>query len=145
MRANWKYYEDVDFSDKNIKRFTIDTRDFYCLCESKCNAEDIKVIDTIDETKLKNYISDNFYHTEQDINDLLARFLKDSGGDGEWRILSLNSDDKLVRGWQLKYIKITRTDEGFLVCNRDNYILSKDVLSSPVNKRPFIVYKKDEV
>ena len=33
--SNWKYYEDVDFSDNNIARYNIDTRDFYCSVQTK--------------------------------------------------------------------------------------------------------------
>ena len=36
---NWKYFEDVDFSDEKTIRFNIDTRDFYCQC---LTIEDVK-------------------------------------------------------------------------------------------------------
>lgn len=129
---NWKYFEDVDFSDEKTIRFNIDTRDFYCQCLTIEDVKNITVIDSLDQDSIKEYPINEYYHTEKEVKDLLFRFLKDSGGDGEWRILSLKSDNKHVVGWQLKYIRITRTDKGFLICNRDNYILRKSVLNSPV-------------
>jgi hypothetical protein len=117
---NWKYFEDVDFSDEKTTRFNIDTRDFYCQCLTNEDVEKIIVIDSLDQETIKEHPINEYYHTEKEVKDLLFRFLKDSGGDGGWRILSLNSNDKHVVGWQLKYIRITRTDKGFLICNRDN-------------------------
>jgi hypothetical protein len=133
--SDWKYYEDVDFLDINIARYNIDTRDFYCGVQTKKEMEenhklipklDTKVIDTYPETK--------FYHTEREVKDLIERFWRESGGDGEWRMLSLKSKNKNVTNWNLKYLRITRTEKGFLVCNSYNYILSKSSLSEPIEK-----------
>jgi hypothetical protein len=133
--GNWKYYEDVDFSDENNLQFNIDTRDFYCLArtvdELLVNGQG-NILDTslIDKSPAEEY-----YHTEDELKYLIQRFVKESGGDGEWRKLSLVSDNKNVNFWNLKYLIITRLKKGFLVCNRENYILSKSVLSSPIEKR----------
>jgi hypothetical protein len=62
--SNWKYYEDVDFSDKNIARYNIDTRDFYCSVETKEEAEQPdRLIDKLDTTKIDKYPATKFYHT----------------------------------------------------------------------------------
>ena len=132
----WKYYEDVDFSDKTIARYNIDTRDFYCSVQTKEQME-VKdsLIEKLDTTKIDKYPVTKFYHTEQEVKDLIERFWRESGGDGEWRMLSLKSHNKQVKNWRLKYIRITRMEKGFLVCNDENYILSKSVLSSPVEQK----------
>jgi hypothetical protein len=132
--AGWKYIDDIDFSDKNNLQFHIDTRDFYCLVKT---ADKLLVNgkgNILDTTAIDKYPTEKYYHTEEEVKELIQRFLKESGGDGEWRMLSLKSHNKQVTNWRLKYIRITRMEKGFLVCNDENYILSKSVLSSPVEQ-----------
>lgn len=133
--SNWKYYEDVDFSDEAIARYNIDTRDFYCGVQTKEEADHPdSLIEKLDTTKIDKYPVAKFYHTEQEIKDLIERFWRESGGDGEWRMLSLKSKNKNVTNWDLKYVRITRTEKGFLVCNSYGVIISKHHLSDPIEK-----------
>jgi len=132
--SNWKYYEDVDFSDENIARYSIDTRDFYCAVQTKEEMEQSNLFEKIDTRVIDTYPISKFYHTEQEVKDLIERFWKESGGDGEWRMLSLKSKNINVTNWNLKYVRITRTEKGFLVGNSQNYILSKATLSDPIEK-----------
>jgi hypothetical protein len=132
--GNWKYYEDVDFSDENIARYSIDTRDFYCAVQTKEEMEQSNLFEKIDTRVIDTYPISKFYHTEQEVKDLIERFWKESGGDGEWRMLSLKSKNINVTNWNLKYLRITRTEKGFLVGNSQNYILSKSTLSDPIEK-----------
>jgi hypothetical protein len=132
--GNWKYYEDVDFSDENIARYSIDTRDFYCAVQTKEEMEQSNLFEKIDTRVIDTYPISKFYHTEQEVKDLIERFWKESGGDGEWRMLSLKSKNINVTNWNLKYVRITRTEKGFLVGNSENYILSKSTLSDPIEK-----------
>jgi len=133
--SNWKYYEDVDFSDVNIARYNIDTRDFYCAVQTKAEMEQHdRLIATLDTSKIDKYPVSKFYHTEQEVKDLIERFWRESGGDGEWRCLSLKSKNKNVTDWNLKYIRIARTEKGFLVCNAYGAIISKNDLSDPIEQ-----------
>lgn len=133
--SNWKYYEDVDFSDENIAKYNIDTRDFYCLIQTKVEMEEHhKLITTLDTTKIDKYPVAKYYHTEQEVKDLIERFWRESGGDGDWRMLSLKSKNKNVTNWNLKYIRIVRTEKGFLVCNSYGIIISKSTLSDPIEQ-----------
>ena len=133
--SNWKYYEDVDFSDVNIARYNIDTRDFYCAVQTKAEMEQHdRLITTLDTSKIDKYPVSKFYHTEQEVKDLIERFWRESGGDGEWRCLSLKSKNKNVTNWNLKYIRIARTEKGFLVCNSYGAIISKNDLSDPIEQ-----------
>ena len=133
--SNWKYYEDVDFSDVNIARYNIDTRDFYCAVQTKAEMEEHdRLITTLDTSKIDKYPVSKFYHTEQEVKDLIERFWRESGGDGEWRCLSLKSKNKNVTNWNLKYIRIARTEKGFLVCNSYGAIISKNDLSDPIEQ-----------
>ena len=133
--SNWKYYEDVDFSDVNIARYNIDTRDFYCAVQTKAEMEQHdRLIATLDTSKIDKYPVSKFYHTEQEVKDLIERFWRESGGDGEWRCLSLKSKNKNVTNWNLKYIRIARTEKGFLVCNSYGAIISKNDLSDPIEQ-----------
>jgi hypothetical protein len=134
----WVYYEDVDFSDESIARYNIDTRDFHCAIQTKAQLEQMgendKLIVKLDTTVIDKYPANKYYHTEQEVKDLIERFWKESGGDGEWRYLSLKSKNKHVTNWGLKYIRITRTDKGFLVCNDCGIILGKNTLSDPIEQ-----------
>jgi hypothetical protein len=133
--SNWKYYEDVDFSDVNIARYNIDTRDFYCAVQTKAEMEQHdRLIATLDTSKIDKYPVTKLYHTEQEVKDLIERFWKESGGDGEWRCLSLKSKNKNVTNWNLKYVRIVRTEKGFLVCNSYGVIISKNDLSDPIEQ-----------
>ena len=133
--SNWKYYEDVDFSDVNIARYNIDTRDFYCAVQTKAEIEQHdRLITTLDTSKIDKYPVTKFYHTEQEVKDLIERFWRESGGDGEWRCLSLKSKNKNVTNWNLKYIRIARTEKGFLVCNAYGAIINKNDLSDPIEQ-----------
>lgn len=132
--GNWKYYEDVDFSDENIARYSIDTRDFYCAIQTKEEMKQSNLFEKIDTRVIDTYPIAKFYHTEQEVKGLIERFWKESGGDGEWRMLSLKSKNINVTNWNLKYVRITRTEKGFLVGNSQNYILSKSTLSDPIEK-----------
>jgi hypothetical protein len=132
---NWKYYKYVDFSDENIAIYNIDTRDFYCLVQTKAEMEEHhRLISTLDTTKIDKYRVDKYYHTEQEVKDLIERFWRESGGDGDWRMLSLKSKNKNVTNWNLKYIRIARTEKGLLVCNSYGAIISKNDLSDPIEQ-----------
>ena len=132
---SWKYYEDVDFSDENIARYNIDTRDFYCSVQTKAEMEEHdKLTTTLDTTAIDKYPVAKYYYTEQEVKDLIERFWRESGGDGDWRMLSLKSKNKNVTNWNLKYIRIARTEKGFLVCNSYGVIISKNTLSDPIEK-----------
>ena len=131
--GNWKYYEDVDFSDETIVRYNIDTRDFYCATQTKSEVENSS-IESLDTTTIDKYPATKYYHTEKEVKDLIERFWKESGGDGDWRMLSLTSINKNVTNWNLKYVRIVRTEKGFLVCNNYGVIISKAHLSDPIEK-----------
>lgn len=131
--SNWKYYEDVDFSDENVARYNIDTRDFYCAVQTKEEMEQSdRLIEKLDTSVIDTYPTSKFYHTEKEVKDMIERFWRESGGDGDWRCLSLKSKNKNVTNWNLKYIRIVRTDKGFLVCNSYGVIISKNSLSDPI-------------
>lgn len=72
-----------------------------------------------------------FFHTPEEVVELLTRLFNESGGNIKWR--SLYIDHPQMNYW-LKYIRIYRTDLGLVICNRDNYALRKEILKSKVNK-----------
>jgi hypothetical protein len=134
--GNWTYYEDLDFSKEESIRFNIDTRDFYCGVQTQADIDSsLDVITKLNTSLIDKLPSDVYYHSEQEVKDFLAKLVKESGGDGEWRMLSLISQNPNVSNWKLKYIRITRTEKGFVICNRDNYPISKEVLNEPIEKQ----------
>jgi hypothetical protein len=93
-----------------------------------------RLITKLDTTKIDKYPITKFYHTEQEVKDLIERFWRESGGDGDWRCLSLKGKNKNVTNWNLKYVRIVRTEKGFLVCNSYGVIISKNDLSDPIEQ-----------
>jgi hypothetical protein len=136
--SDWKHYTEIDFSDNNYYKFNIDTRDFHCSCQ---RLEDIDEPLKVFEALKKN--PNKFILSKDELLLIIDRLYNESGGKGRWRYLMLDSPSKGVNGWQLKYLRIFRVEDGFIMCNSDNYALSKEVLSCKVNKEHlcYIDYK----
>ena len=49
-------------------------------------------------------------------------------------MLTLNSNDGRVNNWLMKYLRIWRTEKGFIICNSDNKAIPKDIISCSVNQ-----------
>lgn len=118
--GDWIHYSQIDFDHKEYNVFSIDTRDFYAAYNFIENHEGME--------KVKKY--PDFFHTKEEVTELLDRLYSESGGEGKWRMLSISVNDS----WNLKYIRIYRTDLGFLVCDSYSKALRKTYLSQSVNK-----------
>lgn len=126
--SDWKIYTEIDFSDLNIVKYNIDTRDFHCACQTKNDLE--KEFEVFSKFEKRPEL---FLHTQEELIELLHRLYNESGGKGRWRFLQLDSPSKGVGNWRMKYLRIFRLEDGFVVCNSDNYALSKEVLYSKVD------------
>jgi hypothetical protein len=115
----WVFYKDIEWDDPKFNVFSIDTRDFHCGYRLEENPH--KDIDT-----LKKY--PEFFHTEDELKALINRYYDESGGNAKWRFFYLEGVDN----WGMKYIRIWKTELGFVVCNSDNRALKKDFLSVKV-------------
>lgn len=136
MEDLWKHYQLVDFTDKEIKQYNIDTRDFHVL-----EMKEIDIKNPIDLEKiLKPKNKDKFFFTEDEVKILLNRLFNDSGRNCKWRYLTLTGEGKIfTSGWQIKYIRIIRTEQGLLVCNSYKNAIRKDIWSYPVNQNQDIL------
>ena len=130
---SWDHYQLIDFTDEAINTYHIDTRDFHC------HTNDFKP--ELDMHKVDKH-PDRFYHTPQEVKLLLNRLYEESGGEGEWRMLTLEGDAVFrTQNWQMKYIRIYRRPEGLLVGIADglprenSFIMSKSMLSNKVNQK----------
>ena len=122
---SWRIFDQVDFTDNSLNQFHVDTRDFHT-----SSSEDRMEMDI---SKLEKY-GDRFFYKSEEIQPILQRLYKESGGKGNWRSLSLkgnNSDP--VTGW-LKYIRIHRTDKGLVICNGDNRAIRRDMINREVEQ-----------
>ncbi len=117
---DWIPYNEVNWLDPENNVFSTDTRDF---CISSCFIEKHDDFDTI-----KKY--PHFFHTEEEVKSLMDRFFTESKGKGEWRMFSLGAG----QNWNMKYIRIWRTELGFVVCDTYNKALKKDFLEQKVNQ-----------
>ena len=122
----WIDFNDIDWNDPENNRFNVDTRDFCCgYSFSKVNHPDFLT--------LRKY--PDFFNTEQELKDLLNRYFEESGGKGDWRYLDLDVVNTNVNNWRLKYLRIFRTELGFIVCNSDSKAITKTVLDNPVSQK----------
>lgn len=126
MADKWEFYQEVNFEDESINQYHVDTRDFHCSFDSKVNTE-------IDFYILKKYPK-RFFHTPKEVKDFLDRIFMESGDRRKWRILMLDSTDKRMGDWNMKYIRIHRTELGLVICDRNHYALNKEILSCKVNQ-----------
>ena len=127
---SWIPFQEIDFSDKSVSAYHVDTRDFGCITNDHKVELNLHKVD-------KN--PDWYIHTPEEVKTTLQRLFEQSGGLGEWRMLTLKGEDYRTSGWQIKYIRIYRVHDGLLVTsghlNDPSFIMSKAMLSSPVDQR----------
>lgn len=123
-QPEWVHFSKIDWDCENFNQFNIDTRDFHVgyRFEDKPHK---------DMATFKKY--PEFFHTKDELVSLIQRYFDESGGDGEWRYFSLKGNNNDVSGWDLKYLRIWRTDLGFVICNSNHRALRKSILALPVN------------
>lgn len=129
MSNDWKFFKEVNFDDTEINQFHVDTRDF---CVSMYSEKDTAK----NLSDIKKY-PDKFFHTAKEVAELLNRYYYQLGGDSKKRYFMLTLSDSGLpysEGWQMKYIRIYRTEHGLLVCNRDSYALKKEILANKIKK-----------
>jgi len=133
MEDKWKHYQLVDFNNKSTKQFNVDTRDFHVLEQE---STEFKGLDKI--LSSKNRL--RFFFTEDEVKTLLNRLFDESGRNCKWRYLTLIGEGKRVTAnWQIKYIRIVRTEYGLLICDSHKNAIRKDIWSYPVNKNQYIL------
>ena len=120
-KDEWVFFREIDWNCPKNNCFSIDTRDFHC-------GYNFKKVPHDDFDKLKKY--EHFFHTQQELVDLIERYFSESGGKLKWRFFNL----KGVENWNMKYIRIARTELGFVVCDSDWRALTKEFLSREVEQ-----------
>lgn len=125
QQNSWVFFKDIDFLDKKFNQFSIYTRDFHCGYKWE---EDFKRKVEKDYNKIEKN-SKNFFHTEEELKGVLTRFYDESGGLKEWRFFSLIGYGE---NWQLKYLRIFRTELGFLICDDNYFALNKEILQKSI-------------
>ena len=123
-KDEWVFFREIDWDCLNNNGFWIDTRDFHCGYGFREVAHD-------DYDTLKQY--DHFFHTKDELLELIERYFTESGGKQKWRFFNLEG----VENWNMKYIRIARTELGFIVCNSDWKALNKEFLSKKVEQSRF--------
>lgn len=118
---NWIPFQKIDW-DLLPNQIHVDTRDFYAL-----KSNDVFV------HKDKHKFNDRFYYTVDEIRELTQRLYDESGGEAEWRYLQL---DTFGDNWTLKYLRFYKmSDNRYIMCNSDNYALSKNLSCGSVLKQ----------
>ena len=128
--AKWIPFKEVDFSREDCLALHVDTRDF-CVLANDSRPDDLYV-----DKARKN--PSWYVHTPEEIVTLLTRLYEESGGPGEWRMLSLEGQaEYITSGWQMKYIRIYRYPDGMLVTSGhmdDHFVMNKTMLACPVKQ-----------
>lgn len=126
---DWTTFKDIEFPETEMQ-FHVDTRDFAC--------SSLTEKFPIDISKIKKYPY-RFFHTMEEVKNTIRDLYERSGGEGEWRCLWLKGEGaKASENWNLKYLRIYRTDLGFVICGNDNKALSKEILSSEMESEEII-------
>ena len=119
-KDEWIPYKELDFNDPKFNVFSIDTRDFYAGYR-------------FEESEHPDYLTISkypyFFHTTNEVKILLDRYYKESGNKQEWRMFKLES---IGLGWELKYIRIWKTEKGFIMCDRKNRAHKKSIWKQEV-------------
>lgn len=125
---DWVFFKEIDFSDEDINQFNIDTRDFHVGYTVDSGIEKLNL------SVINQY--PHFFHSSEEVKELLDRLFSQSGGGVEWRYLSLSGiAERYTAGWQLKYIRIIRSPNGWIVCNNDYSALNKEMLACDINQK----------
>ena len=124
-KDHYSFFKNVNFSLYN--QYHIDTRSFETLCLKKPYP-----VNTPPHLLLKK---DRLFFSEYELKKELTRLFNESGGHVSWRYLMLDSfAESYTEKWQLKFMHIYRTEHGLLVFDSLGRIISKKILSMPVNK-----------
>ena len=120
-KNEWVFFEEIDWDCPNNNQFNVDTRDFHVGYKWSEPHKDFNT--------LKKY--PHFFLSLTELKDLLKHYYDESGGSKDWRYFSLVDYDN---GWSLKYLRIYRTEIGFVVCNSDKVAIKKSILYSKINQ-----------
>lgn len=137
MKDEWIPHTEIDWNDKTILLYNIDTRDFHCAqvrAEGFSEEEGCNPRQNLNLSKLVKY-KDRFFHTSDEAKETIARLFTESGGAVEWRMIWFTGEgNRLSENWNMKYFRIHRTEHGLLICHNKHYALSKQVLSCKMNE-----------
>lgn len=112
---NWTEIEKIDFDDRKIHQYHVDTRDFCVSTSTDVFGESLYNVDMFSAEEVKNR---------------LIEIKEKTGGSCEWRMLDGNF--KLAMNWGLKYIRIYRWGGELFVCNNYKKTLSREDFYSEI-------------
>lgn len=123
QEPQWHPLGKIDWDNPNGNWFNIDTRDFH-VSSGMANHPDYQILSQF--TLIKR-----FFLTKDELVSLIGNLFTTSGGNAQWRYLSLKGRNPHTQGWLLKYIRIFRTPRGFLFCNSQNKAIPrKDLIDN---------------
>lgn len=123
IQDRWIPFQQVEWDNPQFNKFNIDTRDFHVIANES--------IPHPDTDYLHRKYGSSFFHTIDELKTLIGRYYNESGGEQDWRYFAIQKSDN----WHLKYIRVFRTDYGFIVCDKDNKAMRKDILSKSYLKQ----------
>lgn len=115
----WYPFNMLDWDNPEAKFYHIDTRDF---CGTVNTQSVIKEKISGLEKIMKQ--QDKFICSKEEVLAYLNRYFEQSGGEIEWRFFMLEG----IENWNLKYLRIAKIEEGFIVCDKEFRALNRDIL-----------------
>jgi hypothetical protein len=142
--SEWISHLDIDYNDDGICQIHVDTRDFSCLIEKE----------EADFVSFPPELSEEFVWSKDEVKKLLEDLFVRSGGKADWRMLVIIDELKMKRieenngkrnkesiyaeftdsFWELKYIRIYKYEDNFVVCTKDDKLIKKCFFQKEIDK-----------
>ena len=117
IQDQWIPFQQVEWDNPQFSFFNIDTTDFYV----KASLLNLHIDN---DYYCKEHLAD-FYNIEE-LKSIIEEFYIES----KKGFLSSCKPDN----WELRYIKIYKTQYGFFICNNNNKLITKDILFNAYEK-----------
>ena len=119
-KGDWIPYNEIVWNCPYNNKFNIDTRDFHAGYNKSKPHKDLD--------KILSY-GDRFLLTKEELTSFLDKIYVESGGNKEdWRFLNLKGMSN--GSWNMKYIRIWRIDDKFIVCDSDGKAFKKSIVKN---------------
>lgn len=122
VKDKWIPLSELDLDNDDFNYYSIDTRDFHFGLSFRNDMH--KDYDII--VKYGN----RFMYTKDEVITLLNRYYNESGGGGSWRYFNIVG----VGNWKLKYIRIRKVNDMFIICDSYDRAIRRDILNGMVDK-----------
>lgn len=128
-KDHWPHFKEIDWDCPDFNQFNLDTRDFHCGYRKDNGHKDFET--------LKKY-GKRFFFTKEEVLEMIEDVYERSNGKSGHSYINLTGTDfgSKYGTWRMKYIRMYRTDIGWIVCDSDFTALTRTEFNriNPENK-----------